>query len=159
MAIMSEIRPTVCANCGGTMSPQWDGRVYVCPYCGAQTQLAIGADQIARGMQLDFQNMDVFLGQLAQTLAQGFAECARISAAGNVVHSIEVTLDPDVYIVMREGRSVVAKHKRVVRGIALKTSTLPLDRWVDKLTESLADHANTNARAAWVLGQIRGGQR
>jgi hypothetical protein len=103
--------------------------------------------------------MDVFLGQLANALSQGFAEHSKISANGNYVISIEVNLEPDVYMVQREGRSVVARHKRIVRGIALKTSTLPLDRWVDMLTESLAEHANVNARAAWVLGQITGGRR
>lgn len=154
-----DLQPTQCGNCGGTMSPAWDGRVYKCPYCGAEVQLAIGADQIARGMALDLMNMDRFLGQLAQALYQGFAEKSKITANGNWVQAIEVNLEPDVFMVSRQGQSVVAQHKRIVRGIALKTSTLPLDRWVEMLTQALANHANTNARAAWVLGQITGGQR
>ena len=33
-----------------------------------------------------------------------------------------------------------------------------MDRWVQLLTEALARHANTNARAAWVLANLGGGR-
>jgi hypothetical protein len=150
--------PVRCDNCGATMTPHFDGRLYTCAYCRAQVQVAIGADQIARGMALDLANVDAFLARLANTLSQGFAEHSRIEANGSYVMAIEVLLEPDVFMVRREGQHAVAQHKKVVRGIALRTATLPLDRWVELLTESLANHANTNARAAWVLGQI-GGRR
>lgn len=145
-----------CTNCGGMMNPQWDGRVYVCPYCKTQAQVGISAAQIAAGMALDLANTDVFLSQLANTLSRGFAENTRINANAGYVLGIEINLEPNVFIVYREGPRAVGQHKKVVRGVALKTSTLPLDRWLDKLLESLAEHANTNARAAWVLGQIGG---
>ncbi len=48
------------------------------------------------------------------------------------------------------------RHKKMVRGIALRTETLAADRWVHLLTEALARHANQNARAAWVLAQLGG---
>jgi predicted RNA-binding Zn-ribbon protein involved in translation (DUF1610 family) len=152
-------QPTRCQNCGGMMNPQWDGRTYVCPYCGVQIQVAIGADQIARGMALDLSDMDAFLSRLAETLRQGFSEHSRIEANGARVESIEVNLEPDVFLVRREGARPIAQHRRVVRGIALKTNTIPLDRWLDMLTNALAQHANQNARAAWVLGQLTGGNR
>jgi hypothetical protein len=147
-----------CENCGATMAPQFDGRVYACIYCRAQIQVAIGADQIAAGMALDLTNVDAFLSRLAQTLHQGFSEHTRIEANGQQVHSIEIDLEPDVFSIRREGHRAVGHHKKVVRGIALRTSTPPLDRWVELLMEAHAHHANTNARAAWVLGQI-GGRR
>jgi hypothetical protein len=138
------------------MSPDQYGRLYKCGYCGAEVQVGVDASQIAAGMRLDLTNMEVFLAELANTLSQGFAEHTRIEAKGRVVMSIEVDLDPDVFAARREGKHVVASHKRVVRGIALKTQTLPLDRWVNLLTEALARHANQNARAAWVLGRLTG---
>lgn len=138
------------------MTPGWTGRVYACPYCGTQVQVAIGADQIAAGMALDLANMENFLAQLANTLSTGFSEHTRIEANGRVVLAIEIDLAPDIFIAKRDGRQVLAQHKRVVRGIALKTSTLALDQWVQMLTEALAEHANVNARAAWVLGQLGG---
>jgi len=138
------------------MTPGWTGRVYACPYCGTQIQVAIGADQIAAGMALDLADMEQFLAQLANTLSAGFSEHTSIEAKGRVVHSIEIDLEPDVFIAKRDGRRVLAQHKRVVRGIALKTATLALDQWVQMLTQALAQHANQNARAAWVLSQLGG---
>jgi hypothetical protein len=151
-------QPVACSNCGAMMVPQWDGRVYTCPFCRTQVQVAISGQQIAAGMALDLANVDTFLSRLAATLYQGFAEHTRIEANGNWVMGIEVVLEPDVFLVRREGQHAVAQHKRVVRGIALRTHTIPLDQWVQMLTDALATHANTNARAAWVLGQL-GGQR
>jgi hypothetical protein len=140
------------------MAPKFDGRVYACPYCQAQVQVAIGADQIAAGMALDLADVEAFLSRLANTLSQGFTEHTKIEANGRVVISIEVSLEPDVFLVRRDGSRAVAQHKKVVRGIALRTATLPLDRWVDMLTQSLANQANENARAAWVLAQLGGGK-
>jgi hypothetical protein len=137
-------------------APEADGRTYVCPYCRTRVQVAIGADQIAQGMALDLGNMEKFLAQLANTLSQGFAESTRIEANGPVVHLIEINLEPEIFTAKRDGGRVLAQHRRVVRGIALKTSTLPLDRWVEQLTAALARHANQNARAAWVLSQLGG---
>jgi hypothetical protein len=147
-----------CNNCGAMMTPAWDGRLYVCPYCRTQVQVAITSDQIAAGMALDLANVDAFLSKLAGTLWQGFQENTRIQAQGQWVQSIEVNLEPDVFLVHREGQHAVAQHKKIVRGVALRTKTLSLDVWVGLLTEALATHANTNARAAWVLAQL-GGKR
>ena len=138
------------------MVPQWDGRVYKCGYCGTQLQVSLGADQIAAGMAIDLANVDAFLARLAWTLKQGFFEHARIQASGNWITSIEVMLDPDQFIVRREGREAIAEHKKIVRGIALRTRQLPLDQWHGLLCEALARFANANARAAWVLKQIGG---
>jgi hypothetical protein len=137
------------------MVPAWDGRVYACPFCKTQCQVAISSDQIAAGMALDLSNIDAFLSRLAAALWQGVQDRTRIEAHGQWVRSIQIDPDPYVYIVSRDPQNrAVAQHKKVVRGVALRTKTVPLDAWVDMLTDSLAAHANTNARAAWVLGQL-----
>ena len=146
-----------CTNCGAKMTPQFDGRVYVCPFCQMKIQVAIGADQIAAGMAVDLTNIDAFLQRLANALYQGFREYSRIEANGQTIMSLELNLEPEVFMAKREGHRVVTQHKKVVRGIALKTATLPIDRWYEMLTQALARHANENSRAAWVLGQIGGG--
>jgi hypothetical protein len=148
--------PIPCARCGAMMNPEADGRTYACAYCKTRVQVAIDGRQIAAGMQLDLANAASFLHQLATTLSQGFAEQSKIEAQGGHVMSIEVSLEPHLFIARRQGNTVVAQHKRISRGIALKTKTLALDEWLALLTESLAKHANTNARAAWVLQQITG---
>jgi len=121
-------------------------------------QVAIGADQVAAGMAVDLSNVDAFLSRLAQTLHQGFSEHAKIDARGTHVVAIEVNLEPDFFLIHREGAQAVASHKKVVRGIALRTKTLPMDLWFEQLTRALAEHANANARAAWVLSQLGGGR-
>ena len=149
-------QPIPCKNCGAMMSPEADGRTYACLYCKTRVQVEIQGAQIAAGMRLDLTNADALLAQLANTLSTGFAEHTRIHAQGTYVHGLEVDTEPDVFILKREGHKLLAQHKRVVRGIALRTETLALDRWVHMLTESLARLANSNARAAWVLSQIKG---
>jgi len=138
------------------MVPQWDGRVHVCPYCRTQVQVAIGGEQIAAGMAMDFANVDQFLLRLAWTLKQGFFEHARIQESGGWVTSLSVWLEPDEFSIRREGREALAEHKKIVRGVALRTKRLPLEEWHAELCEALAKHANANARAAWILKQIGG---
>jgi hypothetical protein len=60
-----------------------------------------------------------------------------------------------MYVARREPHGIVAMHKKMVRGIALKTATLAYDRWVQMLAKSLAVHANENARVAHVLAQLK----
>ncbi len=155
---MTTSAPVQCRNCGAMMVPQWDGRVHACPYCRTQVQVAIGADQLAAGMAVDLSDVDAFLARLAWALTQGFFEHARVQASGNYVTGIEVWLEPDQFIIRRQGREAIAEHKKVVRGVALRTRRLALDEWYAQLTESLARFANDNARAAWVLKQIGGGR-
>jgi hypothetical protein len=140
------------------MAPEADGRTFACAYCGSRIQVAIGADQIALGMGVDLSNLEDFVAKVANALSTGFSEQTQIRASGRVVHAIELALDPDHFSIERQGQQFVARHKKVVRGIALRTATLPVDVWFQKLTEALAQHANQNARAAWVLSQL-GGQR
>ena len=137
------------------MHPQGDGRTYVCDYCKTQVLVAVEGHQIAAGMHLDLSNIEGFLGQLANTLHAGYGECTRITAQGTYVHAIEVTVEPDGFLVHREGAGVVAQHKKMVRGVALKTSPHPVDVWVGLLHKAIATHVNTNAKAAAALAQLR----
>jgi hypothetical protein len=148
------MHPVNCHHCGAPMQPAADGRVYKCGFCGTQAQVAIGADQIAAGMALDMSNIETFLGQLAQALQKAVPQQVRIEASGAHVHGIEVNLEPDAFVLRREGTHVVSQYKKLVRGIALKTKDLPLDQWVEMLSQSLARHANVNAQAASLAAQL-----
>jgi hypothetical protein len=145
-----------CNVCGAAMVPQPDGRTYACQYCNARVQVAIEAEQIAAGLRLDFTNAAALLAQLAGMLTSGFAAQTRIEGHGAEVHLIEVTLEKDVFVAQRESHGVTAKHKKVVRGVALKTKACEIDEWVDLLTQALAKHANSSARATEVLAQLSG---
>ena len=146
--------PVNCHNCGAPMQPAADGRLYKCGFCGTQAQVAIGADQIAAGMALDMSNIDTFLGQLAHALQQAVPQQVRVDGSGAHVVGIEVNLEPDAFILRREGGHVVTQYKKLVRGIALKTKDLPLQQWVEMLSASLARHANVNAQAGALAAQL-----
>jgi hypothetical protein len=140
------------------MHPDAEGRLYKCGFCGTQAQVAIGADQIAAGMALDMSNIETFLGHLARSLQQAIPQQVRINASGARIVGIEVNLEPDAFILRREGGRVVSQYKKLVRGIALKTKDLPLEQWVEMLSQSLARHANVNAQAGALAAQL-GGRR
>ncbi len=136
------------------MDPGAEGRTFGCKYCGAQLQVAVDAAQIAAGMRLDLSNSSAFLYRLAHTLETAVAERTKINRSGVEVIAIELNLEPDLFLAKRESHGILAQHKRLVRGIALKTATHPLDRWVELVTEALAAHANENARATAALSSF-----
>lgn len=150
------MQPVHCHHCGAPMQPGPDGRLYSCGYCGTQAQVAIGADQLAAGMQLDSSNIEAFLGHLAQGLSRAVPQQVKVTASGGHVHGLEVMLEPDGFILRREGQNVVCQYKKLVRGIALKTKDLPLAQWVEMLTQALARQANVNAQAAALASQLAG---
>jgi len=128
-----------------------DGRSYGCKYCGAEVLVSVDAAMIAAGMKLDLSNATAFLTRLAHALETAVADRTKIQRQGAEVIAVELDLAPDVFIAKRESHSVLAQHKKLVRGIALKTATHPLDRWVALVTEALAAHANENARTTQAL--------
>jgi hypothetical protein len=150
---MSEI--IRCSNCGAVMQALPDGRVHGCSYCGAQQRLAIDSADVAAGLALDLHNIEAFVRQLASALHGQLGSRTQLHEAGGAIQKFEINLDPDVFLIKREGHALVAQHKKLVRGVALKTNTHPLDRWVELLSRALAAHANENARVAQVLASIR----
>ena len=137
--------PTRCGSCGAAMKPGADGRRYVCQYCGTEVQAAIGAEQVAAAMRFDRANVESFFADLATALHGQLGERTRLQLEGRRVSIFELDLDPDRFVVRREGHALVAQVKKVVRGVALKTHIHPLDRWVELLSAALAAHANENA--------------
>jgi hypothetical protein len=136
------------------MQPGPDGRVYKCGYCGTQAQVAVGADQVAAGMALDLSNVDALLAQLARMLQQVVPQEVRVSSMGAHVQAIELMLEPDGFLLRREGQHVVSQHKKVVRGVALKSKDVPLQQWIELLAQALSRHANVNAQAGQLAAQL-----
>jgi hypothetical protein len=143
-----------CSRCGAPIDAQTEGLNYGCKYCGAEVQVTVDAAQIAAGMKLDLSNASAFLARLAHALETAVADRTKIQRHGSEVVAIELDLAPDVFLAKRESHSVLAQHKRLVRGIALKTATHPLDRWVEMVTAALAAHANENQRTTAALSSF-----
>jgi hypothetical protein len=137
------------------MVPRPDGRIFVCPYCSAEAQVAIDSQQLAAGLKLDLSNVDTFLLELSAALHGHFGERTKLKLDGAQVAMFEVNLDPHLFVAKRETHGIVTQYKKLVRGIALKTTHHPLDKWVQLLTEALASHANENARVAQVLSHLQ----
>jgi hypothetical protein len=99
---------------------------------------------------------------MADKLAASFPDVTVVEMAGGLLSTkkvklLEVTLDPHVYRVRRDGKHVVAERAKVVRGVALKTTKLEFADWVRELSTDLAAMAKATAasRAAlarWVRG-------
>jgi len=140
-----------CQSCGASMEPsKIDGRTHQCPYCGAVVQVAVDAAQIAAGLRVDLNNVNAFLEGLAKQLG-ALSDRTKVVRDGNQIVVFEINLDPDLYVAKREGHAVVGQYKKLVRGVALKTATHPLDRWLDMLITSLAARAGENQRIAEAL--------
>jgi hypothetical protein len=146
-----------CTNCGALTKPSPDARIQACEYCGTEFRVGIDSQQLAEGLRLDLSDVESFLYRLAHSLHHGFTGRSRLEVVGQRLELFELNLDPELFVARREPQGLVAQHRKMVRGIALKTATLPVDRWVEMLTRSLAAHANENARVAQVLAQLRAG--
>jgi hypothetical protein len=144
-----------CNNCGAPTGAGADGRTHTCRYCGVSRQIAVNAGQVMAGLKVDLARADEFLERLATAMGSAYGELTRVQSHGGRVASFEINLDPDLFVLKREARGLVAQHKKMVRGVALKTATHPIDRWAEMLAAALAAHANTSAHAAQVLQRIR----
>lgn len=129
-----------------------DGRSLQCPYCGRHETKTLDPTLLANALQAEFKTLEQFFEHLAERLSRNFPQHTKVETGGGFfsskrVESFEVSLDPHVYRMRREGSHVHAERVRVVRGVALKTEHLPVDQWLHALCEGLA-HAATASAAA-----------
>ena len=148
-----------CDNCGAVMTPHTDGRKYACSFCRAETVVAIDASKLAAGLRNDQANVDAFLSELATALSQAVGERTRVQHDGTRVVHLEVLFEKDAFVATREPQGIVAQHRKMVRGVALKTVTHPLNRWVELLTHALATHANASGQLSQALARLQGSTR
>ncbi len=141
-----------CSNCGGPVELAPDGRSIQCPYCGRHESKALDPTLLANALQAEFKNLEQFFEHLAERLSRSFPQHTKVETSGGFfsskkVDSFEVTLDPHVYRLRREGGHVHAERVRIVRGVALKTEHLAMDAWLHGLCEGLAAAASASAAA------------
>jgi plasmid stability protein len=69
------------------------------------------------------------------------------------VVSIELTLDEDVYVlqIARDGHRLEGSHRKIVRGITLKTESTPVQDWLALVGDRIQRLATTNERAYTAL--------
>jgi hypothetical protein len=145
-----------CNNCGAPLTQAGpDVRKGGCQHCGAELTISIDSAQIAAGMQLDLANAHAFMNQLARALAHAFGERTKIQWDRGAITKVSLELGKDMFVAVLQIDTVEGQHKKLVRGVALKTKIHPIDVWVGLLHEAIATHVNTNAKAATALAQLR----
>ncbi|CAN5319330.1 hypothetical protein BH11MYX1_BH11MYX1_49160 [soil metagenome] len=145
-----------CNNCGAPLTHAGpDVRKGLCQHCGAELAISIDSSQIAAGMQLDLANATAFMNQLARALAHAFGERTKIQWDRGAITKVSLELGKDMFVAVLQIDTIEGQHKKMVRGVALKTKIHPIEVWVGLLHEAIATHVNTNAKAATALAQLR----
>lgn len=107
-------------------------------------------DLLAASLRAGAADMATFVPVLAEKLAAALPTRVAIQRAGVLRHGpaqgLVAELEPWRFSMRMERGRPVAERTHTVRGIALKTETLPLDAWILALTAALADLAGTDER-------------
>lgn len=107
-------------------------------------------EMLAASLRADTADIGTWVAVLGSKLAGALPAHVRLRRGGLLgngpVNGMTADL-ADWRFALRLERGVpVAERTHVVRGIALKTETLPLDAWIDTLVAALAELAATSAR-------------
>jgi hypothetical protein len=103
-----------------------------------------------------------FLVQLAAMLEAALPDEIDIGRKGGffakkTVHRVSATLGDNRYTLEDTGHGPLqASRTRIVRGIALKTESLPVQEWLAELGAALDERARTSAQAREALSRMVG---
>jgi hypothetical protein len=119
---------------------------------GDDLEAAPDIDLVAAALRADLQDNRSFLQALAVRLEgalPGIAQVQRKRAGllsrDKLVTRIEVTLGDERFVCSQAPHGVTAERVHVVRGIALKRETVPVERWIEELAAALSNHAGALA--------------
>ncbi len=112
----------------------------------------------AASLRADKTDLKTFLDALAIKLEGSLLDYTRVTRQGSIfsrerpVKEVVVSLGEYQYRIGREKQgSLVAVRAHVVRGIVLKTEQIPIDQWIDELSEALAQLASRSAQTRAAL--------
>ena len=113
------------------------------------------AASIAEGLARSYEgDRELFLRLLVESLAPALGERLQIERAGNwfrrdgPIRRLRLDLD-DHHLTLEVGKggALTTTRTRVVRGIALKTEELPVEEWLQSVSQAVADYARTHREA------------
>jgi hypothetical protein len=73
----------------------------------------------------------------------------RLFSAEKRAVSLQLTLEDDVYVlkIAPDGHRLEATHRKVVRGVTLKTDSIPIEAWLNLVGERIQIIAQRNEKA------------
>jgi hypothetical protein len=115
----------------------------------------------AASLRADKADLKTFLDALAIKLEGSLPDYTRVTRQGSFfsrersAKEIVVSLGEYQYRIGREKQgSLVAVRAHMVRGIVLNTEQMPVDQWIDELSEALAQLASRSAQSRAALEQF-----
>jgi hypothetical protein len=102
-----------------------------------------------------------FLPLLAGFLQSALPDATTVERKGGLfqkqkpITKIAVTFGENIYTLEDAGRGMPAAEKtKIVRGIRLKTETIPVEEWLTALSEEIGRHAHRNEAAFFALREL-----
>lgn len=112
----------------------------------------------AASLRADKADLKTFLEALAVKMEGSLPDYTRVTRQGSIfsrertVKEVMVSLGDYQYRIDRERQGpLVAVRAHVVRGIVLKTEQIPVDQWIEELSEALAQLAGRSAQSRAAL--------
>jgi hypothetical protein len=112
----------------------------------------------AASLRADKADLRTFLEALAVKMEGSLPDYTRVTRRGSIfsrertVKDVMVSLGDYQYRIGRERQGpLVAVRAHVVRGIVLKTEQIPVDQWIEELSEALAQLAGRSAQSRAAL--------
>ncbi len=124
----------------------------------------VGFEILASSLRAESGDLKTFVEVLATKLEGALPELTGVDRKGGGffskekrVRRISVELGDSRYTLVVDGAQIEATFARTVRGIVLKTERLPLEEWIDALSQDLAMYARSSEQARTALERLLGG--
>lgn len=122
---------------------------------------ALEVDVLAAALRMDHQESGDLLEFLAKKLEQSLPQNTTVTRGGwflskeHPVQQITVSFDDYQYQIIRERHgSFTAKVMKLVRGVVIKTTEIPIDQWTDEVAQQLAQLAQRSAQTRSALNRF-----
>ncbi len=117
-------------------------------------------DRVAAALRADARDLATFLEVLADKLEHALPGGVQVDRTGGLLRKprrvvrVRLELGDERFQLERRESGLEAVRTRVVRGIALKSDTVPLDAWIDGLSQALARSAVESSAASQALARL-----
>ncbi|MBA3858689.1 MAG: hypothetical protein C0507_17420 [Cyanobacteria bacterium PR.3.49] len=122
---------------------------------------ALQFETLAASLKMDQKAAADMVEQLARMLTSCLPDSVEIKRGGGFfskekpVDQMTIKFDDSHYQIVKTGNGrYTAKHLKIVRGVALKTTEMPFDKCFTEIVENLTKMAEHNASARMALNKF-----